>query len=120
MPKGMRPITTYDVFNGAKTIVKNTTETSVAFDSRECAQNGYFSLEWTITGTGTLTLAYTVCSTKSGTYFTPTGGGTIVAGLTLGTGGMTFSPEMYPFIKLTVTETVNSANAVITLKFNVQ
>jgi hypothetical protein len=120
MPKGMRPITTYDVFEGEKTVVKNTTETSVPIDLREIAQDGFFSAEYTITGSGTITLAYTVCSTKNGTYFTPTGGGSIASGLTVGHGGLAFEPEMYPFIKITATETVNSANAGVTIKLNIQ
>ncbi len=126
MPKGLRPITTYNVWQGAKTVVKNTTETSVAFDLGDIAQNGVFSVQYLISGDGTVTLAYTVCSTKSGTYYTPTGAGTIVAGLTktsgngAGLGGLSFTIPVYPFIKITASETVNSANAVVTVFLNVQ
>lgn len=86
----------------------------------EIAQNGYFSVEWTITGSGVIALTYTVCSTSGGTYFTPTGGGSIITGLTAGTGGISFFPEPYPFIKLVATETGAAASAVITLQFNIQ
>ncbi|MFA5340304.1 MAG: hypothetical protein WC332_00865 [Clostridia bacterium] len=125
MPKGMRPITTYNVFGGAQTVTKNTTSTSVAFDLREIAQNGYFSIEYLITGDGTLTIAYTVCSTKAGTYFTPTGASSIATGLTKtsgssGLGGLSFTPSPYPFMKITATETGTSYDAVINLKLNVQ
>jgi hypothetical protein len=127
MPKGMRPITTYDVFNGAQAVAKNTTETSVAIDLREVAQDGLFSLEYLISGEGTCTIGYTVCSTKSGTYFAPTGSVAIATGLTKtsgtsGHGGLTFNPEMYPFIKIYVTETKNSGTDAIvaTLYLNVQ
>jgi len=128
MPKGLRPITTYNVFQGAKLVAKNTTETSVAFDLTEVAQDGLFSLEYLIAGEGIATIAYTVCSTKAGTFFTPTGGGSIVSGLTktsgngAGIGGLAFEPECYPFIKIAVTETKNSGTDTITatLRLNIQ
>jgi hypothetical protein len=120
----MRTITTYNVFDGAQTVVKNTAETSSAIDLRSSAENGYFSLEYLITGDGTLTLSYIMCSTEKGTYFTPTGASAIATGLTKtsgasGLGGLTFYPEEFPFIKIVATETVNSANAIVTLKLNV-
>jgi hypothetical protein len=120
-----RSIMNINVFKGAKTVVKNTTETSDAIDLRRAAQAGNMSVEYTVTGDGTLTLAYTVCSTKDGTYFTPTGASSIVAGLTKtsgtsGHGGIVFSAIMYPWIKITATETVNSANASVTVYLNVQ
>jgi hypothetical protein len=130
MPKGLRPITTYNVFatptydTGAAVVAKNTTVTSEPIDLREVAQDGIFSLEYTITQDGTLTIAYTVCSTKSGTYFTPTGAVAIATGLTKtpGHGGLTFNPEMYPFMKITLTETKNSGSDYIiaTIRLNIQ
>jgi hypothetical protein len=121
-----RRITSYNVFNGAKTVVKNTAETSPAISLKTGAKNGVFSVEYAITGDGTLSLTYTVCSTENGTYFTPTGtgtsGGTIATGLTKtpGLGGLSFAPPMYPYMKMVATETGTSENAVLTLKLNVQ
>ena len=119
MPKGMRPITTYDVFNGAQTVTAATPITSQAIDLREVAQDGLFSIEYrNATSGGTLAITYTVCSTKSGTYFAPTGGGSIVSGLSTATGGLAFEPEMYPFIKIVLTATTQTCVATIFL--NVQ
>jgi hypothetical protein len=121
-----RRITSYNVYNGAKAVVKNTAETSDVICLKSGAPNGIFSIEYTITGDGTVTFSYTVCTKKDGTFFTPTGtgtgGGAIVAGLTKtpGHGGLSFAPPMYPFIKLVTTETGNSANIGVTLKLNIQ
>jgi hypothetical protein len=120
MPKGLRPITTYNVFEGAQIVTAALPITSVAFDLRECAQNGLFSLDYVITvaAGGTLAFTYTVCSTKAGTYFTPTGGGSIVSGLGATTGGLPFEPEMYPFMKIVATATTNTCTA--TVHLNIQ
>jgi hypothetical protein len=131
MPKGLRPITTYDVFNGSKECGEGATVASDAIDLREVAQNGVFSIEYLITGDGTATIAFTVCSTKSGTYFTPTGASAIVTGLTKnsgsgGHGGLGFPAgssglPIYPFMKITITETANSTNHVFAkILLNVQ
>ena len=121
MPKGMRPITTYNVFEGAQTVTTAVAITSIAFDLREVAQDGLFSLDYVITVSsgGTLIFTYTVCSTKAGTYFTPTGGGTInAAGLGAATGGLSFEPEMFPFMKIVATASGNTCIA--TLHLNIQ
>jgi hypothetical protein len=127
----IRRITSYNVFNGAKTVVKNTAETSPAICLKSAASNGFFSIEYIITGDGTLSISYTVCNRSDGDFFTPTGtgsgGGSIATGLTktsgvagAGHGGLSFDPPMYPYIKLVATETGTSNNAVVTLKLNVQ
>lgn len=118
-------ISRYRVFD-AETITKNTTSTSGIIKTSTAAQEGYFSVEYTITGDGTLTLAYTVCSDENGTFFTPTGASSIAAGLTktsgdgAGHGGLSFEPPPFPFMKITATETVKSSDAVLTLILNVQ
>jgi hypothetical protein len=119
MPKGLRPITTYNVFNGAQAVTTAAAITSVAFDLRECAQDGLFSIGYSnATSGGTLALTYTVCSTEHGTYFTPTGGGTIVSGLSTATGGLAFEPEMFPFIKIVATATTQTCT--VTVHLNIQ
>ena len=119
MPKGLRPITTYDVFMGPKTVTTAAAQTSQAFDLREVAQDGLFSIDYANATTGgTLAITYTMCSTKNGTYFTPTGGGTIVSGLETATGGLAFEPEMFPFIKIVLTATTQTC--VATVHLNIQ
>ena len=124
MPKGLRPITTYHLFV-SETITRNTAESSVAIDLREVAQDGIFSIEYYITGSGTLKIEYSLCSIKGGTYIEPTSGADIASGLTSssGTSGrdiVTFNPELAPFLKIKVTETGTAADAVIDLKLNIQ
>lgn len=116
MPKGLRPITTYNVFGNSKAVTTAAAITSEAFDLREVAQDGFFSIHYiNATSGGTLALTYTVCSTKGGTYFTPTGGGTIVSGLSTATGGLAFEPEMYPFIKIVATATTQTCTCTVYL-----
>lgn len=116
MPKGLRPITTYNVFNGSQAVTTSAAVTSEPFDLREVAQDGLFSIEYTnATSGGTLALTYTVCSTKGGTYFTPTGGGTIVSGIGTATGGLAFEPEMYPFMKIVATATTQTCTCTVYL-----
>jgi hypothetical protein len=114
-----RSIMNINVFKGAQLVAKNTTETSTAIDLRRAAQNGQLSIEYTLTGEGTATIGYTVCSSKGGTYFTPTGATTIATALTKssgtsGHGGLSFTPPMYPWMKIYVTETKNSGTDTIT------
>ena len=80
-----------------------------------------FTIAAVVTGstpTGTLAITYTMCSHKAGTYFTPTGGGTIVSGLGTATGGLAFEPEMFPFSKIVLTAT--SQTCVATVHLNIQ
>lgn len=120
MTIGDRPITTINVFEGTKTVAASATETSIAFDLRQIAQEGYFSIEYTIGGSGTCTIGYTVCSTKGGTYFVPTGGSSIATSLTAGTGGKSFSPAVFPFMKIYVTETGTSNSVTAKIFLNIQ
>lgn len=117
MPKGLRPITTYNVFGNDKVVTTAAAITSQPFDLRECAQDGLFSIQYanTATGSGTLALTYTVCSVSGGTYFTPTGGGSIVSGLGTASGGLAFEPEMYPFIKIVATSTTDTNTCTVYL-----
>lgn len=134
MPKNLRPITTYNVFQtgdggsyatGARTITKNTSVTSGAIPLMEIAQNGIFSLEYLITGDGTVKIEYLLCSTEHGTYIEPSTATDIASGLTKTSGSsgqdiISFNPEMAPWLKLKVTETGTSENAVVTLILNIQ
>jgi len=120
MSKELMRILTYDVFNVDEVLAPSGAKTSKAFDLREVAQNGLFSLQYTVVGAGVVTFSYTMCSTEDGTFFTPVGGGTIKAGVVEGTGGLEFEPELFPFIKFVATETGGAAQATVSAKFNVQ
>jgi len=111
-----RSVTSYKLFN-AEAVTKAGTVTSSAIDIRRSAQDGLFSIEYTTTA-GSLTFSYTVCSTRGGTYFTPTNGGSIASAITVGSGGLSFEVETYPFIKIVATE-ANVAATALTLILNV-
>ena len=119
-----RPIVVYELWK-ANSITKDTNESTVAVDLREIAQDGVFALKYTITGDGTLTLEYTGCETKDGTFVEPSGASDIATGLTKtsGTSGtdiITFEPELMPFMKIKATETVTTDDAVLTLHLFIQ
>ena len=113
-----RPITTIKVFD-AEALGTSGTVTSEAQDLREIAQDYKFSLEYIITGSGTVTIEYLVCSTKDGTYIDA---GTDL--LTAGTGASLISftagePELAPFMKIKITET-GTNTAGVTVYLNIQ
>jgi len=121
---GQRPVTVYKLFN-SQTITKNTNASSVAVDLRQIAQGGFFAVKYTITGTGTVSLEYTSCETDDGTFVEPSTADDIATGLTKtsGTSGTditSFKPILNPFLKIKVTETGTSADAVITLYLFIQ
>lgn len=116
MPKGLRPITCYHLWT-ANSIAAGQNESTVAIDLREVAQDGIFSVLYTISGTGTAKLEYTVCATNDGTFVEPSGAADIGSSLTAssGTSGVdlvSFEPELAPFMKIKATET-GSSNAVV-------
>lgn len=124
MPKGLRPITCYHLFS-TETVTKNTNESSVAVDLTQIAQDGIFSVLYTITGSGTAKIEYTVCATKDGTFIEPSGASDIASGLTSssGTSGVdlvSFEPELAPFMKIKLTETGTAADVVVDLWLFIQ
>jgi hypothetical protein len=117
--KNKRPITTMKLFDQVS-IAASQDEDSVVVDLREIAQNGYFSIYYVITGTGTLKLEYQASAEKSGTYVTPNGASEITTGLTAGQGMYSFSPMLSPFLRIKATETGGANAAVLSLFLNVQ
>jgi len=116
--KGQRPITTMKIFD-AEALALSGTATSGAIDLREIAQDYNFSLEYIITGSGTITIEYLVCSTIDGTYIDA---GTNL--LTAGTGASLVpftagEPELAPFMKIKITET-GTDTAGVTVYLNIQ
>jgi hypothetical protein len=115
----MNPINTRVVFD-AVSVTKNTTSTSRTIELNQAGVTGTFSLQVAVTGDGTLTFKFTV-SNDGQTFITPTGASDIKAGMTKtgGPGGdgkdiYTFTPPLAKFLRITATETVNSAAAVVT------
>ncbi len=108
-----------------ETITKNTTGTSKAVELGVWAASGIFSIALTVTGSGTLTITYLLAFDKTATFVTPTGAVDIIAGFvsSSGTSGVdiiSFSPEPAKHMKIAVTETVTTDDAVITLDLLVQ
>lgn len=84
----------------AQTLTSGGTYTTAAIDVRN---SGVFGMDWSVLATQ-LTLTYTMCGTQTGTYFTPNGGGSIstCTGTTLTAQGVSFAPEYFPYMKVTV------------------
>ena len=117
-----RPIVTNKLVdpNAPQSLAKGGTFTSQAVDLRSIAQDGIFSIEYTFTGSGVITWTYTVCSTEGGTYFTPSGAADIATSTTEGTDGVSFEPELFPFMKIVGTETDTNTASITGLYLNVQ
>jgi len=74
------------------------------------ASRGYFSLQYTVTGTGTCKFEY-LCSNDGTTYAEPTDATDIASGVTAGSGFVGFRPPPCKYLKVKCTET-GGANAV--------
>jgi len=114
-------ITVIKLFN-AESIASGSTSSQPAegIDLQRFAQNGFFSLQYTITGTGTLKLEYNL-SLDGANWIEPTSSTDIGSSLTASTGPgsdgkdiLTFSPELARFLKIKATGSGGSA-AVLTL-----
>jgi hypothetical protein len=106
-----RPITTMKILD-AEEIALSASALSVAIDLRQIANNGYFALRYTTTGTGTTKFNYLYAPEKDGTYIEPAGATDIGATLAAGSGIKSFSPELGPFMKIKATED-GGANAIV-------
>ena len=115
-----RPITTMKLFDG-ESLSASASATSVAVDLRQIAQNYNFSVEYTITGSGTAKIEYLLCSTKGGTYIDA--GADIGATLGAGSDILPFGsgdPELAPFMKIKITEDGGANSVSVTLYLNIQ
>jgi len=117
-----RPISVNTLINpnAPQSLAKSGVFTSQAVDLRQIAQDGIFSIQYTYTGDGVITWTYSMCSTKDGTYFTPSGAENIATSTTAGTDGLTFEPEMFPFMKIVGTETGTNTAIISELYLNIQ
>jgi len=112
-----RPITTIKLFD-AEALALSGTDTSGAIDLREIANEYDFSVEYTIGGSGTVTIEYLLCSTKDGTYIDA---GTDLATAATGSDIVSFTagePYLAPFMKIRITET-GTDTATVTLYLNI-
>ncbi len=114
-----RPITTIKAFNSVSIEFSGVAD-SEPIDLREIAQGGYFSVFHTITGSGVLKLEVLVGVEKNGAFVSPPAGGEIATGLVAGSGLVSFSPPLAPFIKIRATETGAVSTAVLTAWVNIQ
>lgn len=117
--KGQRPITTIKLFS-AQSIAASESATSVAVDLREIAQEGYFSVYATVSGSGVLKLEYLIAPEKYGTFIEPAAADDIATGLAAGNAAASFSPVLTPFMKVKATETDGAQGVVLSLWLNAQ
>lgn len=119
-----RPIVYYDLWT-SNSIAAGQNESTVAIDLRKIAQDGTFSIKYTVTGTGTCKFEYVLCDTASGTFVEPSGASDIASSITAasgtsGTDWVSFDPIIAPFMKIKCTETGSSNAVVVTLKLFIQ
>jgi hypothetical protein len=112
----MKEVNVVQVFN-AKTVVKNTAETSVEIDLNTFKPDGDFSLQIEVTGDGTAKVEYQV-SNNGTNFYTPEGASAIFTSFTKtsGTTGKAidgFAPELGRHIRFLATETGTSDDIVI-------
>jgi hypothetical protein len=122
-----REITVIKVFN-AQSIAASGTATNPgnAIDLQRVAPNGFFSIQYLITGDGTAKIEY-LLSNDGETFVEPTGSSDIGSSLTKTTGPgsdgkdiLVFTPMLARWMKIKVTETGGAAAVVITLDLAIQ
>lgn len=114
-----RPITTMKLFD-AEVIAASGNSSSPAIDLREIASNGYFSIHYTIAGSGTAKIEYLGAPDDSETFLEPSGASDIGATLAAGSDLLSFSPELMPFMKIKVTEDGGANSITVTVWINIQ
>ena len=110
----------------AQAVVKNTTVTSSAIDLQRKRPGGQFSIQLEITGDGTVTVDWTG-SNNGVDYVKPTTVTDIVAAFTKTSGPgsdgkdiYSFSPKLCRYMKIRITETVTTDDAVATITLAIQ
>ncbi len=125
--KESKPITTYKLFD-AVSVTASSVSTSVAVDLRTSCPKGLFSVQYAVSGDGTVKFEYNLCSTENGNYVQPSTSVDIKSNITKTSGpgadGKDFlpieEPELAPFMKIVVTETGAASTAVVSFWLNVQ
>jgi hypothetical protein len=110
----------------AQAIVKNTTVSSSAIDLNKTRPGGQFSIQLEITGDGTCTVDW-VGSNDGVDYVKPTTVTDIVAAFTKTSGPgsdgkdiYSFTPKLCRYMKIRITETVTTDDAVATITLAIQ
>ena len=110
----------------AETIAAAADSTTDAIDLNKYRPEGYFSLQVTLTGTGTAKIEY-LLSNNGDDYLEPSSGEDIVTAHTATSGPgadgkdiYVFEPEMARFMKIKVTETGGATAVVVTITLTVQ
>jgi hypothetical protein len=98
----LRPITTMKLFD-AVAFTQAEEKDSVAIDLREIDQNHSFSISYVEAGDGTVKIEYLAGPEKDGPFAEPAAADDIVEEAN-GTGNVSFSPILTPFMKIRATE----------------
>lgn len=122
-----REITVIKLFDAQSIAASgNSSNPGNGIDLQRFAQNGFFSVQYLITGTGTAKIEYNL-SNDGATYIEPTSATDIGSSLTATTGPgsdgkdiLSFSPELARFMKIKVTETGGAQAVVVTLWLAIQ
>ncbi len=108
------------------TVTAAADSTCDAIDLNKFRPEGYFSLQVTLTGSGTAKIEY-LLSNNGSDYLEPSEGEDIVTGHTSTSGPKTngkdiyvFEPEVARFLKIKVTETGGAAAIIVTITILVQ
>ena len=97
------------------------TADSPAIDLRQIISNYRFSVDYTITGTGTVKIEYLLCATKDGTYVDI--GTDLGATLAAGSSFLAFAsgePHLAPFMKIRITEDGGANGVTVSVNLHVQ
>lgn len=104
----------------------NASQPAEGIDLTRYVTNGFFSVQYLITGDGTVKIEYNL-SADGSTYIEPTGASDIGSSLTKTTGPgsdgkdiLSFAPELSRYMKIKVTETGGASTAVVTLWLVIQ
>ena len=108
------------------TVAAAADSTSSAIDLNKYRPEGFFSLQVTLTGTGTAKIEY-LLSNNGVDYMKPSSGEDIVTAHTVASGPgadgkdiYVFEPEVARFLKIKVTETAGAVAVVVTITLLVQ
>ena len=125
--RGNAPIYTERLFT-SQSISASANATSNPLDLRNIATNGFFSVQYTLTGTGTAKIEYNLSNEDAMTnLLEPTSAADIASGLTATSGPgadgkdvVSFAPELARWLRIKVTETGGANAVVMTLDLAVQ
>lgn len=94
-------------------VAANSNKTTMEVDLASRVKAGFFSLGYTVTGSGTFKLEYQA-SLDNATWVTPSQGNTIGEDLTAGSDILSFAPIPCAFMRIKITETGTSDPIAIT------